>query len=145
MQRRRKFPSGLAAALVGVLALAVATVTDGLVWFSGTGVPPHAASTRTHALLAVAIGAGCLAVLGGVLQRTAEVRVRRRVLLPELVAIGVLLGSLVLRGHPEIPPDGPLIGVQLGALGILAATALLRCRTHRTDGSLRTGPGGSRP
>jgi hypothetical protein len=58
----------------------------------------------------------------------ARLRPAARLTLLDLVALGLLLGAWLLRGHPEIPPDPPLVAASLLAVGLLALGAWLRTR-----------------
>lgn len=122
-----------AATVVATLSLVVATALDGAGHLLGAAPPPSRLAAATYALLAAGIAAGCLAVLLRLLGEPAlrPLPGRRRTALLELAAIGVLLGSLVLRGHAEIPPDAPLIGAQLLALAGLAVAEWTRRRIGR--------------
>jgi hypothetical protein len=78
-----------------------------------------------------AIAAGAAAVCGVVLLRTLR-RPRppgeTKRLATDLAAVGLLLLAWWLRGHPEVPPDSPLIFAQGIAVLALALTAWRRRR-----------------
>jgi hypothetical protein len=105
-----------------ILLIAVATAWD----IAGT-----AASVQAwwHAASYVALAASAVLACGAVLLRTFE-RPRMpgetRRLAADLLAIGLLLLGWVLRGHHEVPPDPPLIGAQVLALGVLVLTTWRR-------------------
>lgn len=77
----------------------------------------------------VGIGAGvalgCVAIGTHVLTTRREHRARRSTAL-RLVALGVLLGAWLLRGHHEIPADPPVIVAQLAAATVLLISGLLQ-------------------
>ncbi|CAN5696080.1 hypothetical protein BH23GEM9_BH23GEM9_21550 [soil metagenome] len=117
-----KFVAGSA----GVM-LAVAVLSDVAGMF---GVLPREWPPFSYALLGIGIGLGLVAVLMRLLlARRGEPRTARATFL-DLVAFGTLLGTWLLRGHPEIPPDPPLVVAALVALLLLAGSAWLRRRAR---------------
>jgi len=121
------------AVAVAVTTLIAGTLADAAAHVLGADPPPSRIAAASYALLATGIAAGCLGVLLRLLAEPAlrPLPGRRRTALLELAAIGVLLGSLVLRGHAEIPPDAPLIGAQVLALSGLAIAEWTRRRIRR--------------
>jgi hypothetical protein len=84
-----------------------------------------------YVLVALGIAAGSIAVLLRLLL-TPRTHSRRPALTAlELLAIGLFLGTLTLRGDAEIPPDPPLVGAQLVAFGAFVAALALRSRRDR--------------
>ncbi|HEX2166014.1 MAG TPA: hypothetical protein VHG09_02140 [Longimicrobiales bacterium] len=53
----------------------------------------------------------------------------------QLLAIAILLGAWLLRGHAEIPPDMPLVAAEAVAAALYAVTAL---RTRNSRGAQPT-------
>jgi hypothetical protein len=122
MQERRV---GLSHAVVLAAAapLAVATVLDLTAMAAGADVPPARIAAISWACLALGIGAGTIMTLLRVMHRADwqgdAARRLRRSTLTVLVGLGLAIGVLMLRGHPEIPPDPPLLGAQVIALALL--------------------------
>lgn len=86
----------------------------------------------SHAAIGIGIGVQCVALLIRMLRwrpgRT-EPHHRARGTGLQLAALGLWLGAWLLRGHPEIPPDPPLV-----AAGLIAALLLARAvRLHTRD------------
>jgi len=75
----------------------------------------------SYALCGLVIGAGSLIVLARTLRARSGRPARGTGLL--MLALALLLGAWLLRGHPEIPPDPPLVAAQLAAALLLAAAA----------------------
>jgi drug/metabolite transporter (DMT)-like permease len=90
------------------------------------GALPPGWPTVSYVLVAVAIAGTSAAVLSRVLHTRSGADSRPLVTLLELAAAGLLLGSWLLRGHREIPPDRPLIAAQVVAALLLAAAAWRR-------------------
>jgi uncharacterized membrane protein len=115
--------------------LTLASLLDGAAWVSGRDIPPSPAAALSWLLLAVGIAIACCVLLARVLQRNrwqpAHVRTLRLGVVLELLAVGMLLGSLILRGQREIPPDPPLLMAQVLALLFVAAADQLRARAAR--------------
>jgi hypothetical protein len=134
--------SGMQAGRARITALRIASgaaavaLGAAIVWdLAGTaGALRDRWPVASHALLAAAIAAATTAVLIRVLRTRTGSASRPLITLTELAATGALLGAWLLRGHPEIPPDPPLIAVQLAAAFAWAGAAwrrrALRSRTR---------------
>jgi hypothetical protein len=126
--------SGTQAGRIRVNALhaagAVAAVTLGaaIAWdlAGGAGALADHWPVVSHALIAVAIAAGTSAVLIRVLRTRTGSASRPLITLTELAATGALLGAWMLRGHREIPPDPPLVALQVVAAFAWAGAAWRR-------------------
>jgi hypothetical protein len=105
-----------------ILLIAAATAWD----IAGTAASVPA---WWHVASYITIAAGAVLACGVVLLRTfARPRPagETRRLAADLFAIGLLLLAWVLRGHHEVPPDAPLVGAQVLALGVLVLTTWRR-------------------
>jgi peptidoglycan/LPS O-acetylase OafA/YrhL len=113
-QRGRVTGTWRAATAAALFCIAAAALWDVLALLRA---PADRAPGVTHTLLAVGIGSGCGAVLLRMLQRR-RTEPRPAGTIAAIVALGLLLAVWLLRGHPGIPPDGPLIGAQLFGLAL---------------------------
>jgi hypothetical protein len=108
-----------AAALLGAIFCDVAGTAGAL---------PAGWPVVSYTLVAVAVAAATAATLMRVLTTRTGENSRPLLTLAELTATGVLLGSWLLRGHPEIPPDQPLVAAQVIVVIVFAGVALRRWR-----------------
>lgn len=108
------------ARIPGVVALA--SLTFAALWDVARAAGVRWTPVVSYVLVATALAAGCIALLLRILDRSSS---RRRSLL-QLVVLGVLLAAWMLRAHPEIPADPPIVAVQLLAALLLAAAMLHR-------------------
>lgn len=113
------------AGAVAALLLAAAALWD-LVGVAG--VLPDGWPRLSHALAGAGIAAACVAIFIRTLQRRRGVPGGSGATAVQLLAVGLFLAARTLRGHAEIPPDPPIVGAQVAALGLLALSAWLRRR-----------------
>lgn len=83
----------------------------------------------SYMLVAATIALATTAVLVRVLRTRTGAPSRPGLTALELLATGLLLGSWLLRGHHEIPPDPPLVGTQVVVAALLGAVSFRRRRT----------------
>jgi uncharacterized membrane protein len=105
------------------LGLTVAAVTWDL---AGLIAPvPTWWSAVSYGAFAGVVTIGCIALLLQLFaRRRGEPKPRGSVM--QFVAIGLLLGAWLLRGHPEIPPDPPLLAAAVAAALIYALPLIRR-------------------
>jgi hypothetical protein len=120
---RARATAANAASAVAAVALGAVIVWD---LAGAAGALPERWPVASHALLAAAIAAATAAVLIRVLRTRSGSASHPLITLTELAATGALLGAWLLRGHPEIPPDPPLIAVQVVAAFVWAGVAWRR-------------------
>jgi hypothetical protein len=82
--------------------------------------------TLSHVAIAVGIAAACVGVLLHLLGTRTETRARGRTAL-RLLLTGMIIGAWLLRGHPEIPPDLPIIATEL-IVAVLLVLARYRAK-----------------
>jgi hypothetical protein len=123
------------ATVLVTVPFALATLIDVASRLGSPQLPRSAAAAVSWTLIAAGIGLGCVVLMLRILQRNrwpaGLVRPLRRSIALELIAIGLMLGSLVLRGHREIPPDPPLLAAQLIGLALLLAALRIRASASR--------------
>jgi MYXO-CTERM domain-containing protein len=114
----------------GVGIAAAVLLTAAAVWdlVGGAGILPAWWPRVSHALAGAGIAAACLAIFIRTMQRRRGVPGGSGATAVELLAVGLFLVARMLRGHAEIPPDPPIVGGQLVALGLLAWAAWRRRR-----------------
>ena len=113
------------AAIVGAVFLMAAAAWD---LIGGAGNLPAWWPRVSHAMAAGGIAAACVAIFIRTLQRRRGVPAGSGATAVELLGVGVFLAAWMLRGHAEIPPDPPIVGGQLVAVGLLVWAAWLRRR-----------------
>jgi peptidoglycan/LPS O-acetylase OafA/YrhL len=97
-----------------------------------------ASPTITYGGIFAGIGLGCVALAIRLLARhRSEPRPRGALL--QLVALGLALGAWLLRGHPEIPADPPLVVAQALAAMMYVGGLL---RSARVATATRVDPAG---
>jgi hypothetical protein len=114
--------AGIAAAVLLVTAAAWDLV-------GGAGILPARWPRVSHGMAAAGIAAACVAIFLRTLQRRRGVPAGSGATALDLLGVGLFLAAWMLRGHAEIPPDPPIVGGQLAALGLLAWAAWLRRRS----------------
>lgn len=73
----------------------------------------------SYVLLAAGIAAACVSVLLIMLTRS-RTPVTRRQQAGQMLAMGILIVGWLLRGHAEIPPDMPIVAVEVVAAALFA-------------------------
>jgi uncharacterized membrane protein len=86
----------------------------------------------SYAAAAIAVIAGCAALLLRMFARRSG-EARPHGVARQLGAVGLVLGAWLLRGHPEIPPDPPLIAATLVAALLYALPLITRRRAPAAD------------
>lgn len=125
-ERGRKGNSGTAPlahrglATMGVALVCAAAIADVI---GALAALPGAWPVFSHTSAAAGAALTCVHLLLAILSRRAS----RRVIIAGLAGTGILLLAWVLRGHPEIPPDPPLVAAEAAsALLLLSQIAFLR-------------------
>jgi hypothetical protein len=112
----------------GLNLLVTGLIVGAVLWDLAAGFAPLPVwwPVVSYTGLAAAVAVGCFALVIELLRRRpGEPRPRGTVV--RLFAIGLVLGAWLLRGHPEIPPDPPLVAAAgLAALLFAAQRVPLR-------------------
>jgi hypothetical protein len=121
VQRVRRGPAPRVLGSAAAALLAAAAAWDGVGALAA--VPPWW-PVPGYVGIGAGVALGCVGIMVHVLTTRREHRARRITAL-RLVALGVLLGAWLLRGHHEIPADPPVIVAQLAAATVLLISGLL--------------------
>jgi hypothetical protein len=138
MQERRN-AAWNAATVLGIGSVAASAILDLFALATGANVPPSPLAAISWVCLAVGIGVGSLLTLGRVMRRRdwqgAGAGRQRRATVLALLGLGICLGVLMLRGHPEIPPDPPLLAAQIVAIAVMVFAWPVWRRTSTAAGA----------